>query len=199
MNNSKLEKLINSPTREGMRDRLMANSAFWDYKDRRCRYHSRSYGQGYAHAKKVLNKNVGKSFQKVSQTLKNDPRFKHNYFFRRSVRETLRDVKDNSFNYLRFNCDYYLENNVLIKRDTSRRYKYKKKGSSSTADYVIKYVSGVVIHRRKGIHYFLIKRSYWVDLWHPKNGVYYKEIPDRFQQLSKYWLKYFELENLAIS
>lgn len=198
MNNSKLEKLINSPTREGMRDRLMKGSAFWDYKDRRCRYHSRSYGQAYAHAEKVLDKNVGKSFQKVSQTLKNDPRFKHNYFFRRGVKETIRDVRDNPFNYLRFNCDYYLENNILVKRDTSHRYRYKKKAPDPTRDYVLRYVSGVEIHRMKGIHYFLVKRSYWVDLWHPTDRLYHKQIPDRFQQLSKYWLKYFELENLAI-
>lgn len=199
MNNSKLEKLMNSPTREGMRDRLMAGSEFWDYKDRRCRYHSRSYGQAYAHAEKVLEKNVGKSFQKVTQTLKNDPRYKHNYFFRRGVRETLRDVRNNSFNYLRFDSDYYLEDNILIKRETKSRYKYKKKAPDPTADYIIKYVSGVEIHRRKGIHYFLIERSYWVDKWHPTDGLYHVQIPDRFDQLSSYWLQYFELENLVLT
>lgn len=199
MNNSKLEKLMNSPTREGMRDRLMANSDFWDYKDRRCRYHSRSYGQSYVHAEKVIDKNVGKSFQEVTHTLKNDPRYKHNYFFRRGVKETLRDVRNNSFNYLRFNSEYYLDNNIIVKRETIRRYKSKEKKYHPSYDYILRYKSGVEIHRVKGIHYFLTKRSHWVDKWHPTGGVYRVQIPDRFSQMSKYWLKYFELENSFIS
>ena len=200
MNNSKLEKLLNSPTREGMRDRLKAKSEFWDYKDKRCRFHRRDYGQGYEHANKLFEKNIGQSFHSVVKTLKNDPRYKYMYFFRRGVNETIEDVKNNSFSYLRFDSDYYLDNksNTVHKRPTRKRYKFSKQNNDALGDCIYTYKSRVEIHRREGIHYFLIERSYWEEYWHPVDGIYHKQIPDKFEQLSKYWLKWFQLENLAI-
>ena len=198
MNNSKLEKLMQSPSREGMLTRLKHGSAFWDYGDKKCKYHRSEYGDGYNHAKKIFEKNIGKSFNIAVNALKNDSRYKHNHFFRIGVDETIKDVKNNSFNYLRFDSDYHLEDNIIVKRETRNRYRYKKKEADPTADYVYKYLSGVEIHRRNGIHYFLIEGSKYVSLYKPTIGEYGYQIPDRFEQLGKYWLKFYKLNNLIL-
>lgn len=194
MNYHKLKKLEESPTREGMRDSIKNTRDFWDYKDRRCRYHNRVYGNGYNFAQRLLEKNVGKSCGLTVKLLKRNPKYKHDYFFRLGINVAISEVLNNEFVYNRFRSSYFIlhNNDTVFKRDYEKRYKYVPKYSRD----ILEYVNGVVIERRNGIHYFRLTESYYDHVWSRKKQEYViEEIHATYWQLSKYWLKWYGLEN----
>lgn len=197
MNNYKLEKLMEAPSKEGMRQHLKESGEFWDYKDRRCRYHSRVYGRGHKFADKLLDKNVGKSFSQVVKVMKNNPRYKHSHFFRLGIDTAVRDVVENAYRYSYWRSAYYFAHNsdVILKRDKRR---YVPKNKERSLDF-IEYVDGTIVERRNGIYYFLLSSGYYDHIWSKQEGDYVlEEILPTYWQLSKAWLKFYKLENNPI-
>ena len=118
MNLSKLKELEESPLRENRAQYLKRVGVHpWDYEDKKCRYHRRDYGQAHKFAEKMFEKNIGKDTKELRNKLKNDPRYKHKYFFRKGIDCAIKDMLANAFYYRWYRSDYYVnkKTNVLCK------------------------------------------------------------------------------------
>lgn len=193
MNNHKLEQLMLSPKRESMLHRLRNTHEDWLHSDKRCRYHRRDYGQGYNLANKIVEKFLGQPLNLAVSALKNNVRYKNEYFFRRGVDEVIFEVQTNKIRWNWFSNDLYItkENNIIRKRPDE-----PKRVREPYVPVIFNYMDGTEIHNRKGIHYFLVKRGYYHEYWNKSLQMYCGEhVPDHFWQLSTYWLRFYNLAN----
>lgn len=194
MNLHKLKELEESPLRENRSQylkRIGVNP--WDYEDKHCRFHRRDYGQAYSFAEDMIEKNIGKDAKTVISQLKNDPRYKHRYFFKRGIDSALKQVRDKTYYYRWYYSDYFIDKstNVICKREAVSS---KKKVPKPRTYY--EYIDGTVIKVRKGIHYFKLSDDYHTQVWDRNlkdfTTVYVRA---KYWQLSKYWLKFYNLKN----
>lgn len=203
MNNHKLKKLMQSPNKEGMRQHLKENGQFWDYKDKRCRYHSRAYGKAHKMVQyKYLNKKIETNYDKAVKKLKSKPEYKYQYWFREAVDSVLKDVRSCDLNWRgEYYCPYFVDKEGLLrlhsgkKRLERRRHTWTSRTGKQT---IFKYASGLVIELRNGIHYFLVKEGYYEDVFRKVLGkciVSHERVNDVYQQLNTKQLKLFGLEN----
>ena len=143
MNLHKLKELEESPLRENRAQYLKRVGVHpWDYEDKKCRYHRRDYGQAHKFAEKMIKKNIGKDTKELRNKLKNDPRYKHRYFFRKGIDCAIKDMLANAFYYRWYRSDYYVDKktNVLCKREIPVR---KRRAPRPRTYY--EYVDGTIV------------------------------------------------------
>ncbi len=194
MNLSKLKELEESPLRENRAQYLKRVGVHpWDYEDKKCRYHRRDYGQAHKFAEKMFEKNIGKDTKELRNKLKNDPRYKHKYFFRKGIDCAIKDMLANAFYYRWYRSDYYVnkKTNVLCKREIPVR---KRRAPRPRTYY--EYVDGTIIEVRNGIHYFRLSSGYYTERWNKvKKEFESVEVKPVYWQLNKAWLKFYQLKN----
>ena len=194
MNLHKLKELEESPLRENRAQYLKRVGVHpWDYEDKKCRYHRRDYGQAHKFAEKMFEKNIGKDSKELRNKLKNDPRYKHKYFFRKGIDCAIKDMLANAFYYRWYRSDYYVDKktNVLCKREIPVR---KRRAPRLRTYY--EYVDGTVIEVRNGIHYFRLSSGYYTERWNKvKREFESVEVKPVYWQLNKAWLKFYQLKN----
>ena len=194
MNLSKLKELEESPLRENRAQYLKRVGVHpWDYEDKKCRYHRRDYGQAHKFAEKMFEKNIGKDTKELRNKLKNDPRYKHKYFFKKSIDCAIKDMLANAFYYRWYRSDYYVnkKTNVLCKREIPVR---KRRAPRPRTYY--EYADGTVIELRNGIHYFRLSSDYYKERWNKvKKEFESVEVKPVYWQLNKAWLKFYQLKN----
>ena len=194
MNLSKLKELEESPLRENRAQYLKRVGVHpWDYEDKKCRYHRRDYGQAHKFAEKMFEKNIGKDTKELRNKLKNDPRYKHKYFFRKGIDCAIKDMLANAFYYRWYRSDYYVnkKTNVLCKREIPVR---KRRAPRPRTCY--EYADGTVIEVRNGIHYFRLSSDYYKERWNKiKKKLESVEVKPVYWQLNKAWLKFYQLKN----
>ena len=194
MNLSKLKELEESPLRENRAQYLKRVGVHpWDYEDKKCRYHRRDYGQAHKFAEKMFEKNIGKDTKELRNKLKNDPRYKHKYFFRKGIDCAIKDMLANAFYYRWYRSDYYVnkKTNVLCKREIPVR---KRRAPRPRTCY--EYVDGTIIEVRNGIHYFRLSSGYYTERWNKvKKEFESVEVKPVYWQLNKAWLKFYQLKN----
>ena len=194
MNLSKLKELEESSLRENRAQYLKRVGVHpWDYEDKKCRYHRRDYGQAHKFAEKMFEKNIGKDTKELRNKLKNDPRYKHKYFFRKGIDCAIKDMLANAFYYRWYRSDYYVnkKTNVLCKREIPVR---KRRAPRPRTCY--EYVDGTVIEVRNEIHYFRLSSDYYTERWNKvKKEFESVEVKPVYWQLNKAWLKFYQLKN----
>ena len=194
MNLSKLKELEESPLRENRAQYLKRVGVHpWDYEDKKCRYHRRDYGQAHKFAEKMFEKNIGKDTKELRNKLKNDPRYKHKYFFRKGIDCAIKDMLANAFYYRWYRSDYYVnkKTNVLCKWEIPVR---KRRAPRPRTYY--EYVDGTIIEVRNGIHYFRLSSDYYKERWNKiKKKLESVEVKPVYWQLNKAWLKFYQLKN----
>ena len=194
MNLSKLKELEESPLRENRAQYLKRVGVHpWDYEDKKCRYHRRDYGQAHKFAEKMFEKNIGKDTKELRNKLKNDPRYKHKYFFRKGIDCAIKDMLANAFYYRWYRSDYYVDKktNVLCKREIPVR---KRRAPRPRTYY--EYADGTVIEVRNVIHYFQLISGYYTERWNKvKKEFESVEVKPVYWQLNKAWLKFYQLKN----
>lgn len=194
MNLSKLKELEESPLRENRAQYLKRVGVHpWDYEDKKCRYHRRDYGQAHKFAEKMFEKNIGKDTKELRNKLKNDPRYKHKYFFRKGIDCAIKDMLANAFYYRWYRSDYYVnkKTNVLCKREIPVR---KRRAPRPRTYY--EYVDGTIIEVRNGVHYFQLSSGYYTERWNKvKKEFESVEVKPVYWQLNKAWLKFYQLKN----
>lgn len=95
------------PIKGRLKDHLKENSVnYWDYTDKKCRYHRKETTKGSKIARKILNKNLGSSYKDILQTIKED---KLRYFEKQSALEILEEVLIGKNLEFIFNQDGLLE------------------------------------------------------------------------------------------
>lgn len=194
MNLYKLKELEESPLRENRVQYLKRVGVHpWDYEDKKCRHHRRDYGQAHKFAEKMFEKNIGKDTKELRNKLKNDPRYKHKYFFRKGIDYAIKDMLANAFYYRRYRSDYYVnkKTNVLCKREIPVR---KRRAPRPRTYY--EYTDGTVIEVRNGIHYFRLSSEYYKERWNKiKKELESVKVKPVYWQLNKAWLKFYQLKN----
>lgn len=194
MNLHKLKELEESPLRENRAQYLKRVRAHpWDYEDKKCRYHRRDYGQAHKFAEKMFEKNIGKDTKELRNKLKNDPRYKHKYFFRKGIDCAIKDMLANAFYYRWYRSDYYVnkKTNVLYKREIPVR-----KSRTPRPRTYYEYLDGTVIEVRNGIHYFRLSSGYYTERWNKvKKEFESVKVKPVYWQLNKTWLKFYQLKN----
>lgn len=223
MNN--IEKLVNNlnksldeyeelPQKEGFLTHLKRGSSFWNYKDKKCRYHTEPIYWKYFQS--FLRKNIDNNWNDVKYRLICNIRKRYKSHL--NLKWLLNDIKRiENFNLYNGYCnpysgEYYVDSNnnlglltvadqlillyenrhCSIKDRPNLWQSYKKPKTE-----VFEYTNGSVIEKTKGIHYFFIKDinpSYYDKILGCDVFLSY-ERRHKIKQLNRKELKYFNLVN----
>lgn len=196
MNLHKLDKLLASHNREGFLHRHKTGESgtpFWDYLDKKCKYHNHDYSKAYSFAEKIFRKYIGKDASIPLKILRNNPRYKHDYFFRVSVEEVFQRCLGGVRQRWTWN-EFYIDkktNLVTLVPEKPRR-KFPKPASTRWT-YV---ACGRTVQIRKGIHYWELSAYYYKPFWNKElETEVCKETLPQYKQMNKRELRYFNLEN----
>lgn len=114
------------PLRENLIQHLEDKGiSFWDYVDKKCKYHRRDSGQGWKIANKIFKKHIGKTYIELKEIILKK---RHKYFFEMSLLEQLDNVYNNIHDTFYFNLDNKLElkEKIITTKHEYNPYLYRK-------------------------------------------------------------------------